>query len=90
MTSSQQATTTTTNSAMSTTTKMHGRFTGTPLRIPLQRSCSSPAGTFGEYFSSCFQFPTDYAKDEWNLWRVGGGWHCDDSQFVVVSAGTRV
>lgn len=25
------------------------RFTGTPLRIPLQRSCSSPAGTFGEY-----------------------------------------
>lgn len=42
----------TTSAAMAATKKMHApserRFTGTPLRIPLQRSCSSPAGTFGE------------------------------------------
>ena len=43
-----------------TTKKMFGpserKFRGTPLRIPLQRSCSSPAGTFGEYTvpSGCY------------------------------------
>lgn len=47
-------TTTTTGTVKMSTAKIHvpseRRFTGTPLRIPLQRSCSSPAGTFGKKF----------------------------------------